>query len=92
MTIVVGSGCSGSLWMLSAKLKLFPFKIRNIPKCKKEYERFMITQLFLPFFFFKVIVFDFLSLEHDSAAHDIVGVVHGILLLDFSFEVCDFLV
>ena len=50
----------------------------------------MITHLFLPFLLLKVVVFDFLTLEHNSATHDVVGVVHGIFLLDFSFEVCDF--
>jgi hypothetical protein len=52
----------------------------------------MITLLFLPFLFFKVIVFDLLTLKHDSATHNVVGVVHGIFLLDFAigFQVCDF--
>ena len=50
----------------------------------------MITQLFLPFLFFKVVVFNLFTLEHDSAIHDVVGIIHGIFLLDFSFEVCDF--
>ena len=27
-----------------------------------------------------------------SATHDVVGVVHGVFLLNFSFEVCDFTV
>ena len=52
----------------------------------------MITHLLLPFLSFKVVVFDLLTLDHNSAAHDVVGVVHGaIFLLDFSFKVCDFL-
>ena len=52
----------------------------------------MVTHLFLPLLFFKVVVFDLLTLEHDSATHDVVGVVHGVFLLDFSFEICDFTV
>jgi hypothetical protein len=47
----------------------------------------MISHLFLPFLFIKVVVFDLLTLENDSATHNIVGVVHGNFLLDFSFEV-----
>ena len=43
--------------------------------------------LFLPFLFFKIVVFDLLILEHDSATHDVVGVIHGIFPLDFSFKV-----
>jgi hypothetical protein len=54
---------------------------------KQSRRHFMITQLFLPFLFFKVVAFDPLTLEHNSATHDVVGVVHGIFLLDFSFEV-----
>ena len=50
----------------------------------------MITHLFLPFLLFKVVILNFLTLEHDSATHDVVVVVHGIFLLDFSFEVCNF--
>ena len=50
----------------------------------------MITHLFLPFLLFRVVFFDLLTLEHDSATHDIVGVIHGIFLPDFSFKVCDF--
>ena len=50
----------------------------------------MITHLFLPFLFFKVVAFDFLTLEHHSATHNVVGVIHGIFVLDFSFEVGDF--
>ena len=53
---------------------------------------FYDQHLFLPFLLLKVVVFDFLTFEHDSATHDVVGVIHGIFLLDFSFEVCDFLV
>jgi hypothetical protein len=49
----------------------------------------MIIYLFLPFLFFKVFVFNRLTLEYDSAAHEVVGIVHGIFLLDFGFEVCD---
>ena len=52
----------------------------------------MITHLFLPFLFFKVVVINLLTLEHNSATHDVVGVVHGIFLFDFSFEICDFTV
>ena len=52
----------------------------------------MIAQLFLPFLFFKVLVFNFLTLEHDSASHNIVSIIHGIFLLHFSFEVWNFLV
>jgi hypothetical protein len=52
----------------------------------------MIAHLSLPFLFFKVVVVNLLTLEHDSATHDVVGVVHGILLLDFSFEICNFTV
>ena len=33
----------------------------------------------------RLIVFNFFSLEHDSAPHDVV--IYGIFLLDFSFEV-----
>ena len=58
---------------------------------EERYLCFMITHLFLPFLLFKVIVLNFLTLEHDSAIHDIVIAVHGIFLLDFSFEVCNFL-
>ena len=47
----------------------------------------MIAQLFLPFLFFKVLVFNFLTLEHDSASHNIVSIIHGIFLLHFSFKV-----
>ena len=36
----------------------------------------MIAQLFLPFLFFKVLVFNFLTLEHNSASHNIVGIIH----------------
>ena len=36
----------------------------------------MITYLFLPFLLFKVVVLNFLTLEHDSATHDVVVVVH----------------
>ena len=36
--------------------------------------------------------FDLLTIEHNSATHDVVGVIHEIFLLDFSFEVCDFLI
>jgi hypothetical protein len=50
----------------------------------------MITHLFLPFLFFKVIIFDLFTLEHDSTTHSVVGVIHGTFLLDFGFEVCDF--
>ena len=49
----------------------------------------MISYLLLPFLFFKIIVFNLLTLEYDSAAHKIVGVVHGIFLFDFGFEVAD---
>jgi hypothetical protein len=47
----------------------------------------MITHLFLPFLFLKVVIFDLLTLKHDSATHNVVGVVHGIFLLDFGFQV-----
>ena len=47
----------------------------------------MITHLLLPFLFLEVVIFDLLTLEDDSATHNVVGVVHGIFLLDFSFEV-----
>ena len=48
----------------------------------------MITHLLLPLLFFKVVVF--LTLKHDSATHNVIGVVHGIFLLDFGFQVRDF--
>ena len=46
--------------------------------------------MIFPFLFFKVVVFDLFTLKHDSAAHNVVGVVHGIFLLDFGFEVGNF--
>jgi hypothetical protein len=49
----------------------------------------MISYLFLPFLFLKVFVLNLLALQYDSAAHNVVGVIHGIFLLDFSFEICD---
>ena len=65
-------------------------ELEIFPRGNKEYQRFMITHLFLPFLFFKVIAFDLFTLEHDSTTHNVVGVVHGIFQLDFGFEVCDF--
>jgi len=50
-------------------------------------KRFMIAHLFL---FFKVVVFNLFTLEHDSTAHNVGGVIHGIFLLDYNFEVSDF--
>jgi hypothetical protein len=51
----------------------------------------MITHLFLPFLFFgfKVLAFDLLTLEHDSATHNVVGVVHesSCLTLVSRFEI-----
>ena len=67
------------------------FECQNLARNITEiYRHFMITDLFLPFLFFKVFVFHLFTFEDDSTAHDIVGVVHGIFLLDFSFEVCYF--
>ena len=47
----------------------------------------MIAHLFLPFLSFEVVIFDLLALEYDSATHDVISVVHGIFLLNFSFQV-----
>ena len=80
---------SSRLWMLSAKLVIISVLDMTYPQ-EERYLRFMITHLFLPFLLFKVVVLNFLTLEHDSATHDVVVVVHGIFLLDFSFEVCNF--
>ena len=82
---------SSRLWMLSAKLVIISVSDMTYPQ-EERYLCFMITHLFLPFLLFKVVVLNFLTLEHDSATHDIIVAVHGIFLLDFSFEVCNFLV
>jgi hypothetical protein len=74
---------SSRLWMCSAKLVIiFVFRYEIFARGNKEVLTFY-DHSFLPFLFFKIVVVNLLTLEHDSAIHDVVSVVHGIFLLEF---------